>query len=474
MKDHSIKWGRVGGPCGICGGSAIVLIATQMITSAEYLEGLAWYLLVSGVLYAGRLPIHVFGIPYVSLHPSRTESPELRRRLNFLTCMNAVSALVWLVAAVFLLSNPAVPIALESAFGIVFYALVMWLGMETVGCATSLGLPRGTEWVCDSPVGKRFKELRQRAPDETPIRDSMDIFTRKTPPYQASWFLSIVAGALLALPSGSGAAQTTEKALDVVAGISQSTVVTKGPSADGAGDSVVEPSYEEECGGEVEPGEPAPSPRREQLRFLWLGGEGVEGAGAIEGGCAHRAAPALGHPEVWIARGYCGSDLRSLGVVAPNYLPSLLFQQAARFALAKERAGELRGASSRWEVGEGDGYVVDTDTGSFVLAREDASGEAERSEGDLPCERFDEANVPYVVVPPGLIGLWLQVGEDGWVWPKRDPADSDGFLLVGEGGRTVRAHCYSDTRCAAWIDGVLTPTTGSLFTSVSLLLNMTG
>ncbi|MGN6253824.1 MAG: hypothetical protein ACTHO8_02430 [Solirubrobacterales bacterium] len=463
---------------------AVVLIGTGLATSAEVGKWLAWYLTVAGVGYAGRLPIHVFGNGYVSLHPSLHKLPELRRKLNFLTSLNAISVVLWLAGAWFLLTQPAtLPLWVEAVMGTGFYVFVMVLGMETVTCARALDLTRGTEFVCQSPIGRKFKILQSKAPDGSLIQDGMNAI-KTTPPYQASWFLALVAAALVALPSGVGTAKTTEKVLGKQVPVVQESPGQEEASQGTGGENrelAADPTYEEECPHDPVPGEPAPAPRSEQLQALWLGGGGIEGVGGNEAGCAKPATPVLGHPDVWIARGFCGTTLRSLGVAAPGYMPSLLFQQAARFALAKARAGELRGASSRWPVGEGDLYVIDTDIGSFVLVRPKSSGGSTEPSGDLPCERFEEVNVEYDVIPPGLISLWLEVGADGWVWPaatgKDDPESGAPALFEfrdQEGNVVADARCYSDTRCAAWIDGTLHVTSDTLFTSLNVLESMTG
>jgi hypothetical protein len=452
------------------------LVTTNAATSSQFTALLIWYVLIAGICYAGRIPVHVFGAGYVSLQPRLHDQPSLCRRLNFLTCLNGLSAIVWLIAGVALLVDPTHPWLLETALAIGFYMLVMWLAMETVACATDLGLPRGTEIVCRSWLGRRFKSLLERAPEESPMSRGMKVLARTTPPHQASSFLALSAAALLALSTGTGAAKTAERVMHEPAPTSPvavaPTVEVTGPGTSKQ-DASDEPTYEEECDDGTIPGDPAPSPQGEQLLALWMGGGGIDGAGAIEAGCARGATPVIGHPDVWIARGYCGDSLRSLGIAAPGYLPALLFQGAARFALRKAREGDLRGASARWQVGEGDLYVVDVDVGSFVLVRRNASGGATVPTGVLPCERQREAGVRYQVIPPGLLGIWLELAHGRWLWPTV-VGDGRFAFLDDVGNQVATAHCYGDTRCEAWFDGSLHATSGSLYTSVNALASMTG
>lgn len=223
-------------------------------------------------------------------------------------------------------------------------------------------------------------------------------------------------------------------------------------------------SWEEQC-GTVYDGRPSPSPNREQLAGLF------EAAGSKVAGCPRPAEKVRGQEGVWYARSFCGAELRSVGVTSPDYgyLPAILYQQAARFAAARVDEGVLLGTSSRWRHEGGDLYVVDTMSGSFVLARRRSSaGEVEAQSESLPCHSHSDGNVPYTVVPPGLVQLWMEVATTEWVWPRStgttDAGRSFEFVPAYPSREEVAtATCVSDVRCTLSFQGAERTTPGSVF-----------
>lgn len=227
-----------------------------------------------------------------------------------------------------------------------------------------------------------------------------------------------------------------------------------------------EPTYEELCPGGGEPGDPAPGAWRHALYGLWLG---EYGAGAVEAGCTGTAHPAKGHPHIWVAEGMCEGSLRSYAIAAKGRAASLLYQQAARFAVAKEEAGVLLGASPRQDLRDGDFYLVETEIGPYVLIRSQKATGSTTAEG-IPrrCEDYTSDNYPYTSMPPGLLQIWLQISRWQLAWPVSEESASPGkhgFVFLGADTGEVIAHaeCESPTYCTASFHGrvLATPTVPS-------------
>jgi hypothetical protein len=196
------------------------------------------------------------------------------------------------------------------------------------------------------------------------------------------------------------------------------------------------PTYVDMCGSTVEPGAGAPSRQALMLRDLWLG---PQGAGAVVAGCAERAQEVRKGSGVWYVTGTSAQGVEGLGIVTPTGAAALLLHEAARFALDKARDGTLTGASTRMRTGVGDLQLVDTTAGSFVLARaEMVAGNARASH--------------YVVVPPGLVDIWIAAARDGtWTWPTihRSPTGREFRFTTSDGKVAGTARCSSDITCVA-------------------------
>jgi hypothetical protein len=218
----------------------------------------------------------------------------------------------------------------------------------------------------------------------------------------------------------------------------------------------VVPTFEELCPGRGEPGRPAPKPWGEALYGLWLG---ESGAGAIEAGCTRPAHQAEGQPHIWVAEGVCEGSLRSFGISVKGRPPSLLYQQAARFALAKERDGMLIGASPRKNLRAGDFYLVQTEIGPYILIRpQKATGSTTESDAPRRCEDYTSDNYPYTAIPPGLIRLWLRISHWQLTWPVLDEGGESNprsFAFIGaeSGGLVADAECDGPTFCTASFNG---------------------
>ena len=159
--------------------------------------------------------------------------------------------------------------------------------------------------------------------------------------------------------------------------------------------------------------------------------------------------------------GICDSDLRSIGIAVPGRSGALLLQQPARFAYARLLDGTLVWATSRVRVGTGDLYLVDTESGTYVLVRsQSSSGAVDPSANSSSCGALTNENVSYAILPPALVGRWLAlVRERGWNWPTKDNSlpDSDSsfvFVANAAGGTVIaRGTCRSPTDCDLLVRG---------------------
>jgi hypothetical protein len=215
-------------------------------------------------------------------------------------------------------------------------------------------------------------------------------------------------------------------------------------------------TYADLCHGGVTPGEPAPAAQAAALRSLWLGGGTVAGSGALVAGCAEPAGPLSPGSQSWLARGMCGTELRSLGVATPGMPPAMLFQEVARFAWAKARSGVLTGAAPRVRAANGDFQIIYTTDGPYVLSRRvAAAGPVSPASSGPPCARLSSVNVRYTRVPPGLIDPWARAMDGGWLWPAQ-VASAHGYqrfvLIADDRDRVVAtARCKTDQVCVVRI-----------------------
>jgi hypothetical protein len=438
-----------------------------------------WAMIVAGICCMSRSAIHALWGGYLTRHPGLDPNRRLELvELNALVPLNAMlsGGWIWLGLGHFGEPEPNIP----AAPAILLWALVTVVAMETVRCVRRTGKKRGTEIVCEGPVGKWFRDFFDTADPRSGLVHRFMVFLRyPNGPKTVSRFLMAAVATLLiplAVHTSNAVGHRFHRLLYGAptpdAGPREKSLESNGETAsDTAGKRTwgasEEPTWEEQCGGPYD-GRPAPSPNREQLASLF------ETAGAKVAGCPSPAEQVAGEENVWYAAAYCGSELRSLGLTAPGYLPTILYQQAARFATERAREGTLLGASSRWRFRAGDVYVINTEAGSYVLARSRSStGRIEPRPGSLPCESYTTGNVPYSVLPPGLVTLWLEVADTRWAWPRS--LGQGRFELVSEhpaAKRLASATCVSDIECTLSFHGEKRITPGSLYTSIPEIANV--
>jgi hypothetical protein len=178
--------------------------------------------------------------------------------------------------------------------------------------------------------------------------------------------------------------------------------------------------------GTYDPGPRVPEPERSSLILGWQDLPSIvpgpmEALGFEIAGCPEGARPIPNNAGSWYAPGYCEGRLRAV-TIAPRGLdhPVVLLEQAAEFVLPLITKGEFTGAVDRFEVGDGDAYIVDVSEGSFVLIREHSTaGLLKGTRHTGGCGDYADQDVPYTVVGPGMLPGWRLAAaiSKGGVYP---------------------------------------------------------
>jgi hypothetical protein len=431
---------------------------------------LAFAVLIVGVIYAGRLPIH-YALGYAD-NPPRSKRPDKQAHLNRLFAANVLASTVWVAAAAqicFLFPDRPAIFSLCAAL----YFPVLFLADATAEAAEAAGHRLGSDavrdwgpiaWVCDRD---------RRASGLAPLAGifSFLLEPRQNPPVGTSlvsrfviWCVVVLYAvvAITALPTLQTAGQRTFLSEFFVAASKKSggkadkgksssssnnnnnnnnkarsgklgggtakpharttgggTPTGKTPgegktprgnppqsSNSGQGSSQQGSTYDDHCS--TEPGEGATEAAALELYAAVLGAPSQDGIGGNETGCFQRAMLMAGRSDIWYALSRCGGTLRGLAIVAPGWPATVVIQEAAQIAARFAREGILLGVSTRYDIGSGDLIVLATTHGNYLLVRARVStGGA--SHGPLWCDDFTSENVSYTIVPPALTGLMLQL-----------------------------------------------------------------
>lgn len=435
----------------VLSGGAIIVVPPEAI----------WSLLtVGGVTYTIRCGIHVH-MGY--LRQTGPAGQTLRRLthgdLIVMLTFNAVWGCAWAF-------EPAG--WLLAVMALVLCGAVLLISGATIGAARAAKLKRGSEWVRQTHVVKWIEGAL--APHATVFGGPfLKVIQYATPVQHASCYIVCV---LALLVSAAGAEVITSvpgvprplesqshgdsaKQPSSSGDTSSTTPGGKPGSSDPAPRAQEEPpsTYEQMC-GDTFTGYPAPELVANALAGLF------NQAGALVAGCAGVPATVEGHPETWWVVGFCDGVRRSVAVVTPAEPAALMLQQVADFAAAKALAGQLTGASPRIPAGHGDFQIVQTEEGNYVLAREELSrGRIGPHGHGHSCAQLADRNSRYTVVPPALVGLWVELVQKEWVWPVGIGQGQDGsklfvFLSGREGAKAVAtATCGSAHTCTMWRDG---------------------
>lgn len=454
---------KCGGAAGVLSTATLVAQAAQSIPSGStgtLVMIMTGCFTVVWMLYAGRHVFHLFvylarpGLGEPQRHAQTVLNRLVVADMLVVLLWGTLIAALWLTdAAILLLGSVAVRFALAPLAG------------ATVLAAKAAGKGRVSEEMDSWARVLALKEgLRGAAPDR-PYGKLMDWWdNRRTPVNKISAFVLTLVTSLSALVGAAVPVAVADMARQVgkiqrtrhrVPNTLPAMTPTTVPAPFTTSPAQPDPTYEAECGKRITPGDGAPRSLARRIRALWLGGEGIAGAGAKEAGCARGAHPEPDRPNVWLVEGVCGSELRSLAVDDGRGDAALLFQQAARKAAALASKGRLVRASGRTPVGRGDGYLLETPDGTIALLRPNsARGSVPAPTTGPMCTRVTARNVPYVEMPEALTALWFQAvrADDAWLWPANDvahhPVGRD-FVFYRDGGSDVVATGSCDeSRCA--------------------------
>jgi hypothetical protein len=363
--------------------------------------------------------------------------------------------LIWIATSVAFLCAPPLPLVLFVVAG-PMWIVVLLAAVSTLSAAERHRLPRVSDVVNGCRSVMKLRDLLKRLDHVWPFGFINARWDDVPKTGKASAFVIWTAGSLLAASAAS--------ALILVGAIKESPSV---PSHSGSRTALTSPdtasrgaspapssaprqpltrSYDELCPNRVQPGYPAPPEEAEKLHALWLGGHGIDGSGAVVAGCAEDAQQMAHHREIWWVSGSCGERVLALGLAASGIAPAMMLGQVARVALPFAEQGVLTGASPRTRIGRGDFQVVHTDAGDYVFIRSaltDDSAAGTDSQG--ACAPLGSGASRYVVVPPGLIGLWVEVATDGWAWPE---ASGDRIAFRNTSGEQIAtATCPTPQSC---------------------------
>jgi hypothetical protein len=358
-------------------------------------------------------------------------------------------------------------------FGSSIYVASVTIGAALVAAQRRVKVPRATEAIPQCawfPGFMAWLDAASPAPGFAWALRWLERLSQPTATLRISWALVVLAFVPLSAAWGAGvgllASPAKHAITALVTGHGSKDAATPPRASSGSGSRAVTvtvasspplPTYTSECRS-GQPGDGAPSPASDALRALWLGGQGIDGVGALVAGCAERAEPLPGIDGGWWARGTCDGQLRSVGLYVPGAKPALLLQRAASFAQDQAHNGQLKGAFSRLRIFAGDFYVVETSLGTYVLIRQSSGGGTTSQNPPAHCGDLADGNIRYTIVPPGLVGIWLDHAQARWIWPVGvgDVAEPTSFeFLSADGAQIVgEASCQTQQSCSATIGNV--------------------
>lgn len=414
----------------------------------------------AGVGYAGRYVVHLMQ-GYASLHPERDhpERPGPWRLLNLLMVVDAFLCCGWIGGGLVLRNQEGwTPLV----FWACLYVLVLVCSAQMVRTAKAVGKERGTEFVARTGLFRWLVRTSHTASPALGATRTRKMLLSKTRIGFVSTFV-----VWMLLPVAAGA--TSNGALEVVGAFHPTPKVAANPAKHpGNGKKktpkpqtpppttttvptitkpapAAPPTYDSLCRGYGLPGHGAPGQRGKQLFTLF------RNDGAIQAGCGVQARQETEQSSIYFEPGYCGSQVRTVGIAGPGFAV-LLYQQAAKVALRELRAGRLTSASARTAIGTGDFLLLQTTHGSIALIRE-VSATGSINPHPHSCTDVHDRNVDYTVLRGAALTLFMDaIDRLGWVWPLQD--DAPGFrdrrydLAAASGAPIVgRISCHSLYNC---------------------------
>jgi hypothetical protein len=231
------------------------------------------------------------------------------------------------------------------------------------------------------------------------------------------------------------------------------------PSAETPPPLKTHPTFNELCGDVIAPGDGIPVTESQQLKTE---AEQVDRAwhalGAAIAACPEMAKLVPKSTDVYYAYGDCEGQHRTLAVVSPEYPAQMVIDPLFTVARKLVEQGVLLGASIRTEIGPaGDFQILYTTSGPYVAIREfQTNGHGGPSKEPETCQQLKPAKVKYVVLPPGMVKLWLSLGALGEpTWPILERGSSSGqgpvsySFLSAENPSAIVAHgqCSATNQC---------------------------
>lgn len=182
------------------------------------------------------------------------------------------------------------------------------------------------------------------------------------------------------------------------------------------------------------PGYDAPEWARGTLYDLFLG---LTGPGALVTGCTGDTQSLPSRADFVFLVGTDGTRTKSVAVDdadATSYPPTLFLSPAARPALDLINSVGPLGGSPRFDVGNGDMYVIWSGAGTWLLMRSQKNSARD--------SRYAQ---PYVLVPPAVADEWFAelLLRNEWIWVTHDADDpATGYetfhFWAGRSGKLLR------------------------------------
>jgi hypothetical protein len=173
-------------------------------------------------------------------------------------------------------------------------------------------------------------------------------------------------------------------------------------------------------------------------------GDLFEHDGAVAAGCGE---PAMRVGDsTWVSPGFCGTELRSLGVVGEGREPVLLYGAPARFAWSEARNRGLHFAEAS-ELDGGEVALVGVGSGTVAFARSSPALKPGRRDA-LRCEEVDEVARPFTELEAPLAWLWQEymATENTWIWPRPAKGTND-VIFQAAAELPVYGSCEGELVC---------------------------